>query len=102
LSSINFVPSSERYKLHNRFRVFFCFFVFLFFFWWLFDKTNQTMFLYCIYNTVIMYFRVLKFTVILSIFQYFFYIKKTKIILECGVIWHHWWRPCTSSRTSAL
>ena len=95
LSSINFVPSSERYKLKNRFRGFFCFWFLL---WWLFDKTNQTMFLLCIYNIVIMYFRVFKFTVILSIFQCLFILKKKK--LECGVIWRHWWRPCTSSRTS--
>jgi hypothetical protein len=73
LSSINFVPSSERYKLQNHFR---------FFFLCLFDKTNQTMFLYCINNIVIMYFRIFKLTVILSIFQWFFVLKR----MECGVI----------------
>jgi hypothetical protein len=40
------------------------------------------MFLYCINNIVIMYFRIFKLTVILSIFQWFFVLKK----MECGVI----------------
>ena len=36
LSSINLVPSSERYKLQNRFRGFFCCFVLFVWFFWVF------------------------------------------------------------------
>ena len=108
LSSINFVPSSERYKLQNRF----CVFVFLFFFFvFCFCDYSIKPIKQCFYNVfnniVIMYFRVLKFTVILSIFQCFFILKKTNfwnaalydVIDDVHALVS---KTCTSSRTSAL
>ena len=59
------------------------------------------------YNIAIMYFRVLKFTVILSIFQCLFILKKKKnwnaalydVIDDVRALVS---KTCTSSRTSAL